>query len=191
MKQLNNIILEGIPDKRVDKNTTSLKFKQDLIEFFTPLKFKTCIEVGTHMGYSARILSSLFEHVITLEHEMDYIRHAVDLNKDIKNIEYLHGNVYESDWGLEGDYDVAFIDCNHHYDFVKKDIESCMKYNVKYIIFDDYGIPFDYLGVKPAVDEFIKENSISEVHYVGEPAGNEPRIGKPLIASEGVILKIR
>ena len=27
-------ILQGIPDKRQDKDTTSLKFKEDLIEFF-------------------------------------------------------------------------------------------------------------------------------------------------------------
>ena len=29
-----NDILKGIPDKRQDKDTTSLKFKEDLIEFF-------------------------------------------------------------------------------------------------------------------------------------------------------------
>ena len=53
-------ILENIPDKRESKNTTSLKFKKDLIEYFKDLNLNRCIEVGTHVGYSTRILSFLF-----------------------------------------------------------------------------------------------------------------------------------
>ena len=40
-------ILSGIPDKRQEKNTTSLKFKSDLIKFFgEEYKNKTCLEIG-------------------------------------------------------------------------------------------------------------------------------------------------
>jgi len=55
-------ILKGIPDKRQDKNTTSLKFKKDLIEFFgEDYKDKICLEIGTSKGYSTRLLSFLFK----------------------------------------------------------------------------------------------------------------------------------
>ena len=55
-------ILKGIPDKREDKNTTSLKFKQDMIDFLgDDYKDKTCLEIGAHRGYTTRILSFLFK----------------------------------------------------------------------------------------------------------------------------------
>ena len=54
-------ILTEVPDKRNEKNTTSLKFKKDLIDYLgDDYKDKTCLEIGTHKGYSTRILSSLF-----------------------------------------------------------------------------------------------------------------------------------
>ena len=44
-----NKILKGIPDKRQDTDTTSLKFKRDLIEFFEKdYHDKTCLEIGTN-----------------------------------------------------------------------------------------------------------------------------------------------
>ena len=63
-----NDILKGIPDKRQDKNTTSLKFKQDMIEFLgDDYKDKICLEIGAHRGYTTRILSFLFKEVISCE----------------------------------------------------------------------------------------------------------------------------
>ncbi len=41
-----NDILKGIPDKRQDKNTTSLKFKKDLISYLgNDYKDKVCLEL--------------------------------------------------------------------------------------------------------------------------------------------------
>ena len=57
-------ILNGIPDKTQEKNTTSLKFKKDLIEYLgDDYKDKTCLEIGTNKGYTTRILSFLFKKV--------------------------------------------------------------------------------------------------------------------------------
>lgn len=185
-------ILDNIPDKRVDKNTTSLKFKQDIIDYFKSkdaLEFK-CIEVGTNKGYTTRILSSIFGHVTTIDNNPSIIKIAMEVNQGRTNIDFLQSDVYGSDWGIEGNHDVAFIDCNHDYKFVKQDIENCLKYNVKYIIFDDYGLPEDEPAVKLAVDEFIEQNNITDVTFVGEASGNEPRIGRPLVDWEGVIIKI-
>ena len=69
-----NKILKGIPDKRQDKDTTSLKFKRDLIEFFgEDYKDKICLEIGTNKGYSTKILSFLFKKVITCENDQNLI----------------------------------------------------------------------------------------------------------------------
>ena len=56
-----NKILENIPDKREYKETTSLKFKKDLIECFSDIgKDLTVLEVGTNHGHTTRILSFIF-----------------------------------------------------------------------------------------------------------------------------------
>ena len=50
-------ILSEVQDKRDNRSTTSYKFKKDIIDFFSPLKLKNCIEVGTANGDTTRILS--------------------------------------------------------------------------------------------------------------------------------------
>ena len=43
------LIFKNIPDKRQYKNTTSLKFKEDLIDFFSDIgSDNTILEVGTN-----------------------------------------------------------------------------------------------------------------------------------------------
>ena len=181
-------MLEGIPDKRQDKNTTSLKFKEDVIKYFKSKKLDLCIEVGTNKGWTTRILSMLFKRVITIEHSPALVYTAQENNKDRTNIEYLNGDAYNSDWGLDETADVAMIDCVHAYKNVKQDIENCLECNVKYLIFDDYGLPESEPAVKVAVDEFIKNNPNVKVTYIGEPKGSEPRVGRPLVDWEGVII---
>ena len=183
-------MLEGIPDKRQDKNTTSLKFKQDLIKYFESKKLYSCIELGTNAGWTTRVLSMIFEHVITIEQDYDLVKKAQMNNNDRENIEYLNGDVYNSDWGIQEVIDVGMIDCIHSYEFVKQDIQNCLAQGVKYLIFDDYGLPEQMPSVKVAVDEFIKNNPTVDVTYIGEPAGSEPRIGRPLVDWEGVIIKL-
>ena len=76
-------ILSKIPDKTKDKNTTSLKFKKDLIEYLgDEYRDKICLEVGTSKGYTTRILSFLFKKVITCEIDKNLIEFAKDINKD-------------------------------------------------------------------------------------------------------------
>jgi len=52
-----------IPDKRQYKDTTSLKFKEDLVSSFedTECEDYTILEVGTNHGHTTRILSYLFK----------------------------------------------------------------------------------------------------------------------------------
>ena len=185
-------ILANIPDKRVDKNTTSLKFKEDLIEFFKDLKLKNCVEVGTSLGYSTYVLGHLFENVTTIDIDLNNIQKATKFNSSMSNITFLHGNSASSNWGVDCKFDAAFIDADHSYAAVIKDIESCIAHgsNNLLIVFDDYGLPDTKPGVKMAVDDVISKNILKVVKYIGEPKGNEPRIGKPLIDWEGVICQV-
>jgi len=185
-------ILEKVPDKRQEKNTTSLKFKKDVIDFLgDKYKNKLCLEIGTHKGYTTRILSTLFKKVITCETNTDYINFAKDLNKDRDNIEFLQKDVYETSWDFK-DIDVVFIDCNHEISYVIKDIQNAInlaKENQELlIIFDDYGLQNPWEGVKEAVDKFAKENPRFEIiKFIGEHKGSDCNPRANLRDEEGVI----
>jgi len=185
-------ILANIPDKREDKNTTSLKFKQDLIEFFQPLQLKNCVEIGTSLGYSTRVLSFLFDAVTTIDIDRQNIQKALNFNSDRSNITFLHGNASEMDWDVDIKFDVSFIDADHLYKYVINDTKQSIKYGVDnmYIVFDDYGLPETVPAVKVAVDEMLSNNIIKFVKHIGEPAGSEPRIGRPLVDWEGMICQV-
>ena len=192
-------ILKDIPDKRQDKDTTSLKFKKDLIEFFgEDWKDKTCLEIGTNRGYTTRILSFLFKKVITCEYDSELVNFAKNVNKDRDNIEFLQKDVYQSTWDFEN-IDVSFIDCVHEYANVMHDIQKSLqlvKSNKEMIlVFDDYGLPkppHREKDVKDAVDQYVDEHpSFDLVKYIGEDKGSDCRPGKILKAEEGVICKYR
>ena len=192
-------ILKDIPDKRQDKDTTSLKFKKDLIEFFgEDWKDKTCLEIGTNRGYTTRILSFLFKKVITCEYDSELVNFAKNVNKDRDNIEFLQKDVYQSTWDFEN-IDVSVIDCVHEYENVMHDIQKSLqlvKSNKEMIlVFDDYGLPkppHREKDVKDAVDQYVDEHpSFDLVKYIGEDKGSDCRPGKILKAEEGVICKYR
>jgi len=185
-------ILKNIPDKREDKNTTSLKFKQDLIDFFQPLKLNSCVEIGTSFGYSTRVLSFLFNQITTIDIDYQNIRRALDFNSDRNNITYLCGDASNTDWSTDTKFDVSFIDANHSYSYVINDIKQSIKHGIKnmYIVFDDYGLPETTPCVKVAVDEMLDNGTIKLIKYIGEPAGAEPRLGRPLVDWEGIICQL-
>tara|TARA_R110000824_G_scaffold131872_2_gene294156 strand:- start:1890 stop:3353 length:1464 start_codon:yes stop_codon:yes gene_type:complete len=187
-------ILKDIPDKRQQVKTTSLEFKKDLIKFFgDDFKSKTCLEIGTHKGYTTRVLSGLFKKVITCETNVEYIDFAKDLNKDKENIEFLQKDVYETSWDFT-DIDVVFIDCNHEISYVIKDIKNAIdlaQHNQELIIiFDDYGLQNPWEGVKEAVDMFTQENPRFEIiKFIGEHKGSDCNPRANLRDEEGVICK--
>lgn len=182
--------LANIPDKRQDKNTTSIQFKKDLIEFFSDKDLETCLEVGTNRGWTTHVLSHLFKSVTTFEYNPKLVEESKKNNQERSNITFLQRDVTQ-DWNLPRDqYDVVLIDCIHTYENVIQDIGNSIAYRPKYLIFDDYGLP-DLLGVNKAINDFADFNKgLVEKFYIGEPKGNEPRVGKPLVDWEGVILKL-
>lgn len=184
-------ILEGIPDKRQYKETTSLKFKTDVYNLFKDIGQEyVCLEVGTNHGHTTRILSFLFKHVITMDwREEPNLRMAKELNHDRTNITYIQKDVYSpwNDLNLPI-FQVAFIDCGHDYSSVIQDINNCIRYGAdnQYLIFDDFGLPGS--EVKQAIHDSINNISgLKKIADIGEAEGDEPRIGKVLLDSEGVI----
>lgn len=183
--------LTNIPDKTQYKDTTSHKFKQDLIDFFKPKNLKFCIEIGTNHGWTTRILSDLFETVYTIDHKQSNIDLAKQNNADKTNIVYFVGDAYNSNTYLGfPKFDAAFIDCIHTYNAVIADINTCISLmdttNGMYFIFDDHGHP-QAIGVKQAIDRSITEG-LSVESYIGHEVGYQYNDTSILIDREGIIL---
>ena len=168
--------LENIPDKREYKETTSLKFKKDIIECFSEIgKDYTALELGTNHGHTTRILSFVFNKVITMDWREDpNLKMARELNKDRDNITYIQKDLYKENWNIDS-FDVAFIDANHTYEGVKSDLENCLKYgnDEMYFIFDDYGHPMSK-GPNQVVNEYLNSlDGFERVTYIGESEGTK------------------
>ena len=186
-------IFDNVPDKRQDKNTTSLKFKRDLIDFFgEDYKDKTCLEIGTHRGYTTKILSSLFNKVITCEVNKDLQDFAKVVNKDNTNVEFLLKDVYNTSWDFN-DIDVVFIDCDHEISSVLKDIKNaislCKPNDSILIVFDDYGLVNPWEGVKEAIAKYDNDHRFQIIREIGEPKGSDCNPRANLRDVEGVICK--
>ena len=168
-------ILNGIPDKTQEKNTTSLKFKKDLIEYLgDDYKDKTCLEIGTNKGYTTRILSFLFKKVITCENNQNLLEFAKEVNKDRDNIEFIKKDVYGTTWNFE-DIGVVFIDCDHEVNSVLSDINNsinlCKSGEELLIIFDDYGLDNPWKGVKEAISKYEDNPHFEIIKEIGQPEG--------------------
>ena len=137
--------LEALSLMEENRHSVSNKQKADMIDFFgNDFVDKTILEVGTAFGATSRIFSFLFKEVDTIELVSENIKKARELNKDRNNINYYEGDAYNMEWP-DKKYDVIFIDCIHSGDYVNQDITNSLK-RIKdggYIVFDDYGAPFD------------------------------------------------
>lgn len=169
-------ILDGVVEKNLQhKNTTSLKWKKDVIDFFHSKKLKSCLEVGTCHGVTVKVLSSLFVNVDTIEFNPNRMAAAKEYCEGIDNINFLLENAYDVKTynKLKTYYDVVVIDCMHLYENVIFDINQALtKMNPDtgiYLVFDDYGHP-DSPGVHKAVNEAI-DAGLVVVSEIGEPAG--------------------
>jgi len=178
------------PDKHEVTGTTSLKFKEDVFNFFYPKsKDQTVVEFGSFRGHFTQVFSDMFKQVYAVDHVTN---HYYDENtKDLTNVtKYIHDLYKQSISKLNlRDIDVVVIDAVHSYSAVRQDTVS--SYNILkpngYIIYDDYGA---YTEIQHAVDTMAKENIIMPIKLVGEPKGYSYKEGHELGASEGVIAQL-
>jgi len=185
------ISFNNIPDKTEFKDTTSLKFKQDVIEFFKDKNLDTCLEIGTNHGWTTGILSGLFKSVYTIDHKLSNIDKAKTNNTNKTNITFITADAYNPATYLNmPKMDVVFIDCIHTYDGVIHDINTALSLmdveKGMYFIFDDYGHP-QSTEVKDAILKVIEEGLKVE-KYIGQETGYQYNPTSILIDNEGIIL---
>ena len=163
-------VLDETPDKVEWKETTSLKFKQELVDFFgEDFKDKDVLEVGCHVGHTSRILSYLFKKVIALDNLYDRHEQSKKLNSHCDNIDYVVMDVYNQSWNFEP-MDIVFIDCVHDYSHVRSYVDNSINTFGKgtIIAFDDYGL---FPELKHAIDEYINNNQLKVLKKIGQLKG--------------------
>lgn len=186
-------ILNNLPDKTEYKNTTSLKFKEDLLRFFEDKNLSTCLEIGTNHGHTTYVLSHLFESVYTVDLYQSNIDIAKEVNRDRTNITFITGDAYDPNtYRNVPALDVAFIDCMHTYTGVLSDIQTALdrcSTSGMYLVFDDYAHPTS-TGVYDAIEEAIRQGLKRET-FIGEEAGytfSQQTNPTALLREEGIIL---
>jgi len=148
--------------------TCSDEMRSDIRDFFKNSGENMSIaEIGSHKGYSTKVLSSIFSHVYAVDNNVEFTNYNKNYNKDITNISYVMCDIYNGSWdAIPENVDVSFIDAGHSYECCKSDILNSLKRfkNLKYIIFDDYGV---WSGVKKVVDEMIQNKTLIFERFIG------------------------
>ena len=190
-----NHFLNKVKSKLDDKDTTSRKFKEDLITTFDNHKDKVMLELGCNRGHTTRVYASLFKKVIAVERSEKNIQIAKDVCNDVDNVEFIKSDVYNSNFELPYS-DIVHIDAGHSHEEVLFDINRCLeKLNKPTLIFDDVCeklYPNGEIGktIRTAIDKFISEGKINIKKYIGEHKGYITGNGKKLLGREGMICDV-
>jgi len=191
----NNHFLNKVKSKLDDKDTTSRKFKEDLINTFDNHKDKVMLELGCNRGHTTRVYASLFKKVIAVERSEKNIQIAKDVCNDVDNVEFIKSDVYDTNFELPHS-DIVHIDAGHSHEEVLFDINRCLeKLNKPTLIFDDVCeklYPNGEIGktIRTAIDKFISDGKINIKKYIGEHKGYITGNGKKLLGREGMICDV-
>lgn len=166
---LNREIIKYGNSKNIDDDlwTCSEKMRYDIYDFFKDKTDFKIVEIGSHKGYSTKVLSKIFSKVYAVDNNIEWTNFNKNFNKDATNIEYVMLDIYKDSWDiLPEDIEVSFIDADHSYNGCKSDIFNSIKRltNLKYIIFDDYGV---WDGVKQIIDELINDKTLIFEKFIG------------------------
>tara|TARA_B100001248_G_scaffold260350_1_gene248343 strand:- start:98 stop:1441 length:1344 start_codon:yes stop_codon:yes gene_type:complete len=183
-----DFILNKIEHKNENKNTTSRKFKEDILRIFSDRsKDKTLLELGCHQGNTTRVYASLFKKVIAVERSDDNIQVAKSHCSDVDNVEFITADVYDN-FNLPK-ADVVSVDAGHTYEEVIHDIDriSDQLGNVT-LIFDDYG--HEGRTVRDAINKKLSDGDLKLITYIGEDRGYMAANNKSFIGREGVVCSV-
>ena len=86
---MNNNLIHKLPDKTEYKNTTSHKFKKDLMEFCENKKIDNVLEIGANHGHTTNILSYIANKVYAVDHLLENIL-------DVARGDGLSGNIKDA-----------------------------------------------------------------------------------------------
>ena len=182
-------ILNVIDNKGKNKNTTSRKFKYDILRLFgESYKNKTMLELGCHQGNTTRVYSECFSKVIAVERSEQNIEIAKENCNDVNNVEFINMDVYDKDFKIPN-ADVVHIDAGHTFQEVVYDIERLSKQlDNPTFIFDDYG--HEGRTVRDAINTKLSDGTIKLVTHIGEDKGYVAANNKTFIGREGVICDV-
>lgn len=169
--------------------TCSAKMRTDIADFFVSKQNFKIAEIGSHKGYSTKVLAKIFSKVYAVDNSVEWTGFNKNFNKDSTNIEYVMLDIYKDSWNvLPDDIEVSFIDADHSYNGCKSDIINSINRfkNLKYIIFDDYGV---WSGVKQSVDEFIENKTLTFKRFIGTTDVPGPN-GIVTNVNEGIICAV-
>jgi len=155
----------------------ALSVESDIKDNLTILKnyalnSKSILELGVRTGLSTRIfLNSNLEKLVSIDLVEDYyVRDLFNVAELVdRNWKYLIEN--SLDYNIEEKFDLLFIDTDHNYSQIKKELKKYHNFINKYIIFHDtfsYGIKKEDEkdpGILPAILEFLEENKEWEIEY--------------------------
>ena len=147
--------------------TCSAKMRYDIYDFFKNKHEFKLAEIGSHKGYSTKVLSNMFSKVYAIDNSIEWTAFNKNFNKTATNIEYVMLDIYKDSWEiLPNDIEVSFIDAGHSYECCKSDILNSIQHfkKLQYIILDDYGV---WSGVKQIVDELIINNVFKFEAFIG------------------------
>ena len=169
--------------------TCSDEFREDIKHFFKDKSNYKIAEIGSHKGYTTGYLSDIFEKVYAVDNSVEWTNYNKNLNKHKNNIEYIHLDIYKDSWDIIPDVDVVFIDAMHYYFNCKSDIDNSIRTfkNLKYIIFDDYGV---WSGVKQIINESLTNKELIFEKYIG--LMDVPGLNNIVVknTSEGIICRV-
>lgn len=98
----------------------------DFLKLLIDNDTKQMLQIGLgHWASTHFVLSLLFDHVTTVEYDAEFVdRYLPQMDCDFETIIQGDSTVVHSQ--LQGTYDAVFIDGNHSYEYVKKDLENYM-----------------------------------------------------------------
>ena len=188
-KQLVHISNNNNVDIFNDVWTCSYKMRQDIADFFARKTHFKIAEIGSHKGYTTKVLSNIFSKVYAVDNNVEWTNFNRVFNKETTNIEYVMLDIYNNSWNiLPDDIEVSFIDADHSYTGCRSDLLNSINRfkNLQYIILDDYGV---WSGVKQIVDELIKNNILIFEKFIGITDVPGPN-GIVENVNEGIICKV-
>lgn len=184
-----NDLIDSMPNKDTEKWTTSKKFKQDLVKYFSNSKDKTCIELGSCRGNTTLVYSNLFNKVVAVEYDESNIQLSKERCKYRDNIEYIQFDV-NSSWEVLPAADIVNPDALHDIVGVEFMLNNVKKYYPQAtVIMDDYGHEMN--TIKVVIDKLIKQDAIDVLQWIGEGKGYKAGNGKMFVDKEGLIFKFK
>jgi spermidine synthase len=101
--------------------------REELVDFLQLLQdngVKNMLQIGLgHWASTHFILSLLLDHMTTIEYDREFIeRYLPEMDLDLETI--IQGDSTEVHEVISEGYDAVFIDGNHSYEYVKKDLEN-------------------------------------------------------------------